>query len=67
MPQHKQQVIINALSKFKQRIIWKFEESEEQGTLIGNILKVKWLPQYELLSKLYYNIYMFVGHVDIYF
>ncbi|CAH2108578.1 unnamed protein product [Euphydryas editha] len=50
IPKYKEDIIINALSKLKQRVIWKFENSEEEGTLIGNILKVKWIPQYELLQ-----------------
>ncbi|CAH0714625.1 unnamed protein product, partial [Brenthis ino] len=60
MPQYKQQIIINALSKLKQRVIWKFEESAEEGTLIGNILKVKWLPQYELLK--HDKVVAFIAH-----
>lgn len=51
MPKYKEEIFINALSKLKQRVIWKFEHSGEEGTLVGNILKVKWLPQYELLRE----------------
>lgn len=60
MPKYKEQIIINALSKLKQRVIWKFEESDPEGTLIGNILRVKWLPQYELLK--HHKVIAFVGH-----
>lgn len=51
IPTYKEQVIVNALSKLKQRVIWKYENSDDEGTLEGNILKVKWIPQYELLRE----------------
>lgn len=51
IPKYKEDIIMNALSKIKQRVIWKYENSDEEGTLIGNILKVKWIPQYDLLSE----------------
>ncbi|CAH2232693.1 jg5318 [Pararge aegeria aegeria] len=50
LPKYKEEILINALSKLKQRVIWKYEASGEQGNLIGNILKVRWLPQYELIQ-----------------
>ncbi|CAH0714626.1 unnamed protein product, partial [Brenthis ino] len=49
IPKYKEQILLKALSKLKQRVIWKFEDSGDEGTLIGNVLKVKWLPQYDLL------------------
>ncbi|KPJ06916.1 UDP-glucuronosyltransferase 2B2 [Papilio machaon] len=49
IPKYKEDIIVNALANLKQRVIWKFEGSGEEGTLTGNILRVKWLPQYELL------------------
>ncbi|VVC99830.1 unnamed protein product, partial [Leptidea sinapis] len=46
----KQNILINVFSKLKQRIIWKYAESAEEGTLIGNnILRVKWIPQKDVL------------------
>ncbi|OWR50645.1 UDP-glycosyltransferase UGT46A1 [Danaus plexippus plexippus] len=50
LPKYKEEIFLRALSKTKQRVIWKFEESDEEGTLIGNILRVNWIPQYELLN-----------------
>ncbi|XP_050347057.1 UDP-glycosyltransferase UGT5-like [Nymphalis io] len=60
LPKYKEQIFINALSKLKQRVIWKFEDSDEEGTLAGNILKVKWLPQYDLLR--HEKIIAFICH-----
>ncbi|XP_052739545.1 uncharacterized protein LOC112058476 [Bicyclus anynana] len=60
MPKYKEQIFINALSKLKQRVIWKYEGSGEEGTYIGNILRVKWLPQYELLQ--HKKVIAFITH-----
>ncbi|XP_045768210.1 UDP-glucosyltransferase 2-like [Maniola jurtina] len=60
LPEYKEQIFINALSKLKQRVIWKYEGSEEQGTRFGNILRVKWLPQYELLQ--HKKVIAFISH-----
>lgn len=51
IPKYKEDLIVKALSKLKQRVIWKYEDSGEEGTLTGNILKVRWIPQYQLLRK----------------
>ena len=51
IPKYKEEIFIKTLSKLKQTVIWKFEDSDDEGTLIGNVLKVKWLPQYDLLRK----------------
>ncbi|XP_013178836.1 PREDICTED: UDP-glucuronosyltransferase 1-7C-like [Papilio xuthus] len=60
IPKYKEDMIVNALGKLKQRVIWKFEGSGEEGTLTGNILRVKWLPQYELLK--HKKIVAFITH-----
>ncbi|CAK1600690.1 unnamed protein product [Parnassius mnemosyne] len=60
IPKYKEDIIVNALSKLKQRVIWKYENSGEEGTLTGNILRVKWLPQYELLQ--HKKIIAFIAH-----
>ncbi|XP_038214689.1 UDP-glucosyltransferase 2-like isoform X1 [Zerene cesonia] len=60
IPKHKEEIIVKALSKLKQRVIWKYEDSEEEGTLSGNILKVRWLPQYELLR--HKKVVAFIAH-----
>ncbi|KAM3963660.1 UDP-glycosyltransferase UGT5-like isoform 1-T1 [Aphomia sociella] len=60
IPKEKEDMIIRVLSKFKQRVIWKYEDSDEEGTLVGNVLKVKWIPQYELLKQK--KVLAFIGH-----
>ncbi|CAH2076950.1 unnamed protein product, partial [Iphiclides podalirius] len=60
IPKYKEAMIVNALSKLKQRVIWKYEDSGEEGTLTGNILRVKWLPQYELLQ--HKKVVAFIAH-----
>ncbi|XP_013149077.1 PREDICTED: UDP-glucuronosyltransferase 2B37-like [Papilio polytes] len=60
IPKYKEEIIVNALAKLKQRVIWKFEGSGEEGTLTGNILRVNWLPQYELLQ--HKKIVAFIAH-----
>ncbi|XP_023955102.2 UDP-glycosyltransferase UGT5-like isoform X1 [Bicyclus anynana] len=60
LPKYKEEMIVNSLSKLKQRVIWKYEDSAEQGNLTGNILRVRWLPQYELLQ--HNKIHAFIAH-----
>nr|WEU75318.1 uridine diphosphate-glycosyltransferases 46A16 [Glyphodes pyloalis] len=57
---HKEQMIMDALSRLKQRVIWKYEDSAEEGTVEGNVMKVRWLPQYELLR--HKKVLGFIGH-----
>ncbi|XP_039751441.1 UDP-glycosyltransferase UGT5-like isoform X2 [Pararge aegeria] len=60
LPKYKEDIIVNALSKLKQRVIWKYEDSAEEGNLTGNILRVRWLPQYELLQ--HNKVFAFIAH-----
>ncbi|CAG9785772.1 unnamed protein product [Diatraea saccharalis] len=60
IPEYKEQMIMNALSRLKQNVIWKYENSAEEGTRIGNILKVRWIPQYDLLR--HKKVIAFIGH-----
>ncbi|NP_001243972.1 UDP-glycosyltransferase UGT46A2 precursor [Bombyx mori] len=60
LPKYKEDIIMKTLSQLKQRVIWKYEDSAEEGTLVGNVLKVKWIPQYDLLQ--HSKIIAFVGH-----
>ncbi|KAL4715318.1 hypothetical protein ACJJTC_004770 [Scirpophaga incertulas] len=60
IPEYKEQMIVKALNRLKQGVIWKYENSGEEGTRVGNILKVRWLPQYELLR--HKKVIAFIGH-----
>ncbi|XP_049868359.1 UDP-glucosyltransferase 2-like [Pectinophora gossypiella] len=60
LPKYKEEMIVNACAKLKQRVIWKYEDSKEEGTLTGNILRVRWIPQYELLQ--HPKVIAFVAH-----
>ncbi|XP_034827103.1 UDP-glycosyltransferase UGT5-like [Maniola hyperantus] len=60
LPKYKEQIFINALSKLKQRVVWKYEGSDAEGTQFGNILRVKWLPQYELIQ--HKKVVAFISH-----
>lgn len=45
-------MFIRAFSKINERVLWKYSDSADEGSLIThNILRVQWLPQNELLSK----------------
>ncbi|VVC99838.1 unnamed protein product, partial [Leptidea sinapis] len=51
LSEKKQNMLINVFSKLKQRVIWKYASSAENGTFLGNnILKIKWMPQLDLLQ-----------------
>ncbi|XP_063536413.1 UDP-glucosyltransferase 2-like [Cydia strobilella] len=60
IPKYKEEIIINALSKLKQRVVWKYENSDEEGTITGNIMRVKWIPQSELLR--HKKVLAFIAH-----
>ncbi|XP_013183121.2 UDP-glucosyltransferase 2 [Amyelois transitella] len=60
LPPHKERLIVRALARLRQRVIWKYEDSGELGTRQGNILKVRWIPQYQLLR--HKKVVAFVGH-----
>ncbi|XP_038214478.1 UDP-glycosyltransferase UGT5-like [Zerene cesonia] len=51
--QYRQNILLNSLSKLKERVLWKHADSADDGTPVGsNILRVRWLPQNELLQHL---------------
>ncbi|XP_045495180.1 UDP-glycosyltransferase UGT5-like [Colias croceus] len=48
---YRQNIFLNSLSKLKERVLWKHADSADEGTPVGkNILRVRWLPQNELLQ-----------------
>ncbi|XP_073949780.1 UDP-glucosyltransferase 2-like [Choristoneura fumiferana] len=60
IPKYREEIIVTALSKLKQRVIWKYEDSGEDGTIIGNIMRVRWIPQLELLN--HRKVVAFIAH-----
>lgn len=58
MPKGKIEIILNAFSKLKQRIIWKFED--ESIITPKNVLVKKWLPQSDILA--HKNVVLFITH-----
>ncbi|XP_052742279.1 uncharacterized protein LOC112052352 [Bicyclus anynana] len=58
-PRDKIDAIIDALSKFPQRVIWKWEESSLPGNP-KNIYLSKWLPQNDILA--HPNVLAFYSH-----
>ncbi|XP_011559615.3 UDP-glycosyltransferase UGT5 [Plutella xylostella] len=60
IPPHREQVLVRVLSRLPQRVIWKYEGSAPEGNLTGNILRVNWIPQYELL--LHKKVIAFIAH-----
>lgn len=58
MPKEKIEILLNAFSKLKQRVIWKFED--ESYKVPPNVLVKKWLPQSDILA--HPNIVLFITH-----
>lgn len=58
MPKEKIEIFLNAFSKLKQRIIWKFED--ESIKTPPNVLVKKWLPQSDILA--HKNVVLFITH-----
>ena len=50
MPNEYKQVFIQAFSKLKQRVIWKFEEDLQ--SISSNVMISKWLPQQDILGNI---------------
>lgn len=42
---------MKVFARLPQRVLWKWETEDMKG-LPDNVLVLKWLPQYDLLSKL---------------
>lgn len=50
MPEDKRDAILRALSKLKQKVLWKFEADDLPGKP-DNVRVEKWLPQSDILGK----------------
>ncbi|XP_061392908.1 uncharacterized protein LOC133328353 [Musca vetustissima] len=59
MPQAKKDEILNAFRKLKQRVLWKFEDSELEGKP-ENVLIRDWFPQDDILA--HKNVKVFITH-----
>lgn len=51
MPNETLQEILASLTKFKQQIIWKWEDVSLQNHVPENVLIQKWIPQQDILCK----------------
>lgn len=59
MPKEKLDIIIEGLSRLKQKVIWKYED-ESIKNLPKNIMIKKWMPQSDILS--HKNVRIFITH-----
>lgn len=55
MPEHRVKIFQRAFSKLKERVIWKWEDDEMPGKP-DNVLLGKWLPQNDILGKIFCKI-----------
>jgi glucuronosyltransferase len=56
LPTEKLLAIVEAFSKLKQRVLWKWEKETLPGNL-SNVRVAKWLPQSDILGKKLYIRY----------
>lgn len=71
MPTEKRQAFINAFKRLPQRVIWKWENDTMEGKT-DNIFIGKWMPQFDILSKLLFGrfsnlslLLMTIHHIDV--
>ena len=58
MPEEKRLLLLNAFSKLKQRVVWKWENEMKDAP--ANVMISSWLPQPSLLA--HQNVKLFVTH-----
>uniref|UniRef100_T1GRG5 Glucuronosyltransferase n=1 Tax=Megaselia scalaris TaxID=36166 RepID=T1GRG5_MEGSC len=58
MPKEKLTIIIDALGKLKQKVLWKYED--ESIELPRNVMIKKWMPQNDILAQK--NVVLFITH-----
>ena len=61
MPEKLRKTLLNAFSKLKQRVLWKWE-TEAMPDLAPNVKLGKWLPQQDILGHL--KLRLFITHGD---
>ncbi|XP_037960919.1 UDP-glycosyltransferase UGT5-like [Teleopsis dalmanni] len=59
VPQEKINLILQAFSKLKQNVLWKYE-NESIGHLPTNVMIKKWMPQNDILA--HRNVKVFITH-----
>lgn len=64
MPPEKYQAMLDAFSKMKQKIIWKWDENDKKVNFPSNIMVKKWLPQADILA--HKNVKLMIGHGGIF-
>ena len=55
MPESKRNAFLGAFSKFKQRVLWKWESDTLPGQP-SNVKIAKWLPQSDILGEYCYTV-----------
>ena len=60
MPETLRKALVNAFSKLKQRVIWKWE-TETMPDLPKNVKLAKWLPQQDILGHPKIRLFMTHG------
>ncbi|KAG5675502.1 putative UDP-glycosyltransferase [Polypedilum vanderplanki] len=64
MPPAQYKAMLDAFSKLKQRIIWKWEEDNKNVKFPSNVMVRKWLPQADILA--HKNCKLMIGHGGIF-
>lgn len=64
MPPVHYRAMLNAFSKLKQRIIWKWEDDDKNIEFPPNVMVRKWLPQSDILA--HKNVKLMIGHGGIF-
>ncbi len=49
LPEAKKNILVNVLSKLKQKVIWKWDSEQMEGKP-DNVLLKSWLPQQDILG-----------------